>query len=379
MAQNSIQVKPEDSRHANTSVAAVSEPLGGDSGGTSDPSTNLSGPSTNTKEVAKKPSRSSLIGKKRNGSVASSQHSHGLQSGSLAAVGQSAVPGSPTIRPEKKKKSGGASRFLSFLSCCGGAHDSGDIDMDEHTLPARRPSKLQAERPAQTKTQDISGAESSTADESKDISVEKIGGPPYSDLKSAGEPKVQEPSKTATPPKASPSQSGGNDMKVSSEGVPIERTINPQAQSSAQIDNASSEAVTSIPVPASNNAIQEASANEGGVIDDRTTQQEKIDSDLDMPDAPALDAVDVDSSKSKEDSKSDSTPPLPPPPPVAPLRHDSTSSAQPERLSNNLANVQSERQKWLLPPIRPEFRGKKCLVLDLDETLVHSSFKVSYG
>lgn len=37
-----------------------------------------------------------------------------------------------------------------------------------------------------------------------------------------------------------------------------------------------------------------------------------------------------------------------------------------------------DRQQWLLPPLRPEFEGKKCLVLDLDETLVHSSFKVSF-
>lgn len=35
-----------------------------------------------------------------------------------------------------------------------------------------------------------------------------------------------------------------------------------------------------------------------------------------------------------------------------------------------------EPQKWLLPPITPELKGRKCLVLDLDETLVHSSFKV---
>lgn len=35
-----------------------------------------------------------------------------------------------------------------------------------------------------------------------------------------------------------------------------------------------------------------------------------------------------------------------------------------------------QTQKWLLPPIQPQFSGKKCLVLDLDETLVHSSFKV---
>ena len=35
-----------------------------------------------------------------------------------------------------------------------------------------------------------------------------------------------------------------------------------------------------------------------------------------------------------------------------------------------------DRQQWLLPPLRPEFEGKKCLVLDLDETLIHSSFQV---
>lgn len=32
----------------------------------------------------------------------------------------------------------------------------------------------------------------------------------------------------------------------------------------------------------------------------------------------------------------------------------------------------------LLPPIAPQHAGRKCLVLDLDETLVHSSFKVSH-
>ncbi|ORZ14741.1 HAD-like domain-containing protein [Absidia repens] len=31
---------------------------------------------------------------------------------------------------------------------------------------------------------------------------------------------------------------------------------------------------------------------------------------------------------------------------------------------------------WLLPPISSEHAGRKCLVLDLDETLVHSSFKI---
>ena len=36
-------------------------------------------------------------------------------------------------------------------------------------------------------------------------------------------------------------------------------------------------------------------------------------------------------------------------------------------------------QKALLPDLRPDdsFHDKKCIVIDLDETLVHSSFKVS--
>ncbi|CAG8458563.1 6496_t:CDS:2 [Paraglomus occultum] len=33
-------------------------------------------------------------------------------------------------------------------------------------------------------------------------------------------------------------------------------------------------------------------------------------------------------------------------------------------------------RRWLLDPIGPEHTGRKCLVLDLDETLVHSSFKL---
>lgn len=55
---------------------------------------------------------------------------------------------------------------------------------------------------------------------------------------------------------------------------------------------------------------------------------------------------------------------LPPPPP---LLH-----------SGKQAQVGQDRQQqqWLLPPALPHLQNRKCLVLDLDETLVHSSFKV---
>ncbi|RKF61662.1 putative plasma membrane phosphatase required for sodium stress response [Erysiphe neolycopersici] len=42
----------------------------------------------------------------------------------------------------------------------------------------------------------------------------------------------------------------------------------------------------------------------------------------------------------------------------------------------DLESASEQKKQWLLPPIEPHFKGKKCLVLDLDETLVHSSFKV---
>jgi len=52
--------------------------------------------------------------------------------------------------------------------------------------------------------------------------------------------------------------------------------------------------------------------------------------------------------------------PPPPPPPLPPL-------SAPGRQGG---------QQWLLPPPQPHLHNRKCLVLDLDETLVHSSFKV---
>lgn len=45
----------------------------------------------------------------------------------------------------------------------------------------------------------------------------------------------------------------------------------------------------------------------------------------------------------------------------------------PLRDSNNI--VTPPPAKYLLGPLSPEDVGRKCLVLDLDETLVHSSFK----
>lgn len=61
---------------------------------------------------------------------------------------------------------------------------------------------------------------------------------------------------------------------------------------------------------------------------------------------------------------------------IKPAVEDHTPAAD-EKTQDPTVEVQPVEQKqWLLPPLKPEMQGKKCLVLDLDETLVHSSFKL---
>lgn len=42
------------------------------------------------------------------------------------------------------------------------------------------------------------------------------------------------------------------------------------------------------------------------------------------------------------------------------------------------SQISGGRVRHLLPPVRHQDMHKKCMVIDLDETLVHSSFKVSF-
>lgn len=64
-----------------------------------------------------------------------------------------------------------------------------------------------------------------------------------------------------------------------------------------------------------------------------------------------------------------------------PCRHTQSSPATPqpafEKADIALDNAEPGpgTQQYLLPPLAPAQKGMKCLVLDLDETLVHSSFK----
>jgi len=60
---------------------------------------------------------------------------------------------------------------------------------------------------------------------------------------------------------------------------------------------------------------------------------------------------------------------------VAPSSSDPTPAPQTNSTTSTPATIAAQTQKFLLAPLPPEDVNKKTLVLDLDETLVHSSFK----
>ncbi|ETN46868.1 uncharacterized protein HMPREF1541_01057 [Cyphellophora europaea CBS 101466] len=107
--------------------------------------------------------------------------------------------------------------------------------------------------------------------------------------------------------------------------------------------------------------------------DSRYSQTEQIKpeaKDVDMPDAPVVPEPEpqvVD--EPVQPAELQPQVPLPPPPPLSQRQEQvGTVPAMPE--------APVEKQNWLLPPAQPPLKGRKCLILDLDETLVHSSFKI---
>lgn len=95
--------------------------------------------------------------------------------------------------------------------------------------------------------------------------------------------------------------------------------------------------------------------------------------DVDMPDAPpAVPEVDEEPvDEPPQPAELQPQVPLPPPPPLAKRQEQIATKEVPP-----VPDAAPEKQTYLLPPAQPHLKGRKCLVLDLDETLVHSSFKI---
>ena len=250
---------------------------------------------------------------------------------------------------------------------------------------------MRGRQPAPVVKPSASAADSSVG-ESKEAADENIGGPPYSELAPAAKPKMlnqrlRETVPSITEKAAVPDGSGQNLNEKEDRAEPGTRSQPLPPSTATDVPaghNDSSEPIQPATIPSTSgdaDAIeppgtlpsdQNVSEN-ATAVDDRTPKPEERDSDVPMVDAPPI-APPLDEKSKSPDGRDDGPSPvnLPPPPP----RNGQDRAAGGVGRSPSNAAAPNEKQQWLLPPLQPRFRGKKCLVLDLDETLVHSSFKV---
>jgi RNA polymerase II subunit A small phosphatase-like protein len=308
-----------------------------------------------------KESKSSILGRRRNGSATSSKMSITQQEPSTGTTG-SANPASSGAKPSQQPKKKG---FLSFL-CCGAPDDSANnLGPNDAALPVKitkvpsgRPTT--ASRPEHGSTSQVNAvAESQNEKEplkkteperekTEPASLEsgrtlQSGGPAVNgdanrvsgDARDQPLPALPTEAEKASPPVGQPNPS-----------------VVVQGPTRAASTRASSSVQAPAPAPAPTPEPKDA---EGDVkmVDSGPVPTEKVD----LPPAPVP--------RQAETARTVLPPPPSSPPPV---QNDEVAAPEPTE----------QKQQWLLPPIAPRFQGKKCLVLDLDETLVHSSFKVCF-
>lgn len=314
----------------------------------------------------------------------------------------------------KPKKKGG---FLSFLCC--GSRDEGQEGASEAAQapkPVDKPQPTRAQQHGRTKQhQDVNAPDTSAAD-SREAFDEKAAAPFQHDtpnnvtstdreksgpgdatadrtgpfLSSGGSPSVQ------NNPEVRPLDEGNQPM------VPADPTTGPPVlnTSGANYEPLSSNPEVNVQAPTPV-VPQQSSAEQ--LIQDRPPNQKAMDDDIEMADADQHDKPSLPLSTKEvagiaaggavvggvaiggeelhqRESSHDPQTTLPPPPPPGPPPQTQPEVARATDSSNasSIASERDESHKWLLPPLRSEHKGRKCLVLDLDETLVHSSFKVSF-
>lgn len=371
-------------------------------------STGLSGATaSDPTESVRRGSKRSLTGRRRAGSTTSSKRSQNAAATTaekattrpISASKQSQAP-----QPRAKKKS-----FLSFLNCCGAQDEGDDIGMQDAPQAAK-------EQPAHVQPSSAPVTQSTSVPETKEENMtspldEKTASPAYAETpeqsiasltneKTAigmSQTDQRVGNATSESQAIAPTQIGGEESRRedqyteenSHNTVPLAVATGVGAGAAALGAGALAESV----VKSNPNVTIEAptpvspQSQEEQLISDRTPEQQARDTDIEMTDVgPSLPLSPNEVAGTAEDETSavgprDSTSQvdLPPPPPleerqaqIAPAIGMATTSRDTSRQPSP-----GEPQKGLLPSMRPEHRGRKCLILDLDETLVHSSFKVS--
>lgn len=376
-----------------TEQSTAAGPVGGQTLGVPGQGTEQSGttlaasgnaPSEKAESIGRR-SKRSLTGRRRDGSRSSKRSAQQPTAGEKTRPASAGQANAATQSRPKKK--GG---FLAFLNCCGSSDHDQELGQTQPSQPAKPAEKTQPVRVQQPsslrQTQPVSTTGTS-ADDSKEIINEKAAQPEPPVAAPIAAPTSSDPTSEKPLPStdASTAQSNAEVRPMQHRTQKVNSAEPNAAAPHAESSAAGGEAPRNVPVVGGFGEVPTATDQADEPILDRTPEQAQRDHEIEMSDSgPSLplsekDAQDVvgeenqayERKVSSDADRSD----LPPPPPLqAPQVR---SEEQPASQDTVMANAPEPPQKWLLPPLRSEFTGRKCLVLDLDETLVHSSFKVS--
>lgn len=316
-----------------------------------------------------KESRSSLA-RGRNGSAASSRRS---TTSPKAAVGpgEATSPQPTTISTTKPKKK----RFLSFLNCCGVPDHANTMDSTDTASP-NKVTKVhdQSRQTTASKPGTAGGSESGVA--LSTLSPEGHNGttggqsaqlPTTPATKSAMEPAMPQNADTTTESPTTNFIAVPRDQPL----PPLQSATGAAADSDGSHPSSTPDVIVQAPTPVITQQERTVPTQSQPQPPVQSNQDEE--GDVQMQEQAAPHQVNIEPVAPVVSEERSSVAVMPPPPPI----QASEDSGNP---SEDVvpADAQEDRQSWLLPPIAPRFVGKKCLVLDLDETLVHSSFKVSH-
>jgi carboxy-terminal domain RNA polymerase II polypeptide A small phosphatase len=315
-------------------------------------------------------SKGSIMGRRRNGSATSSKRSGAATGVTNSNTGIANASTSVSAPIQKPKKTRG---FLGFLNCCGVPEYATGVDSDEIPLPVKKVTKDSSQAVPTTSSKPESSNLQSTSIRSTVPVIEKEALGQVDPVPNASADQV-ETSQAVSRGKSVNSQ-GKVDRKTSlrdARDQPLP-AIPQDADKILEAQDSSANPSVVVQAPAAAHPRQDdqipikAQNQDGSDVSKDSLMAEASPITAEVPKASVTDQQEV-------KSKSSTLPP--PPPPPLPLPEPAQNSANPSQESATAENAE-EKQQWLLPPIEPRFHGKKCLVLDLDETLVHSSFKVT--
>ncbi|EGZ77253.1 NIF-domain-containing protein [Neurospora tetrasperma FGSC 2509] len=245
-----------------------------------------------------------------------------------------AMSNSNPVAPKKKK--GG---FLAIFGCCGVPDDANGLDtpVPSHKLDRIPPRPATASRRTATPSEQPSASKTQLSE--------------------------KEPVQQSQPTQ----EQSKNGKRVSGTSTQDQSTVGERDGESKQttiVGPGSSSPLASVEPPQQTN-------KEVEVVEEVVNEKDE-EGDVQMPDA----AEESQQASYAADATTEESYTNLPPPPPGPVPAATTTPTSGALIESPPVYPPDQPQKFLLPPQAPEFKGKKCLVLDLDETLVHSSFKI---